>query len=792
MKIYTYVVAMALASGAVNAWTFDASDVAPPEDIVGEHQTLQRSWTISSYAQLEQLYVAVPGRVFVELDPSLLPATEAPETEAPATKAPETVAPATKTPETEAPVVPVGSLAGSGSGWNDSSLSGETIEIPSMMLRKHHHHKDEDEDEEQGEETVVAKIVVTGNSTDLLNMFDAVPLHPKRNDGLKFHLKNADAYGEGYVLTQIFLFNKNLLKRVTTTFSGDVVLNDDVVTLDNKEANLKLACVGDGNLFLESSANVSLSSLEVKVTGSGLAQVEIPSVILEGELYVEVAGSGSVAIISDALTADEVKSTLSGSGDIVVDTSSFEAQKLVASVYGSGITSFATAGAVQKETLTLSGPGQLLAGSIVAQRATADVWGNGEVLVQVTDKLTVSTSVWGKVGYVNDPPTDVKIKGWWFWREASSIVYPAAVNKVLIYEPATVPAKYPVYYSVETAASLLSNDPDYAFVSTELAESSSVADLMTMSLSNMHKEATGSHGLFYAFIGVGVVVVNVVAARSWSQRRVRRHYTRLAAPILHQEKKPAEKMAFTDAIIAPYAAAKDLAQSMNPVLFAAIVAVVVVVNVVAAKSWQARRNRLEYSPLLNNGDGLAGWLTSRFNAIATANTAPFKLVLASELMNLPLPIGPVTDPVIAAAIPAGEPQEYADPAVQAWSRTITAAPAIVVLTPQYNWGYPGHLKNLFDHLYTEWAGKRVVLVTYGGHNGSKCADQLQQVLTGGLHMEVIGNVGISLPKEFIRSTDRVDATNAPEFLAQYEAQVDAAFELLLKRLQQRLQQSEQK
>ncbi|RLN58468.1 hypothetical protein BBJ29_004610 [Phytophthora kernoviae] len=234
-------------------------------------------------------------------------------------------------------------------------------------------------------------------------------------------------------------------------------------------------------------------------------------------------------------------------------------------------------------------------------------------------------------------------------------------------------------------------------------------------------------------------------------------------------------MAFTDAIIAPYAAAKDLAQSMNPVLFAALVAVVVVVNVVAAKSWQARRSRLEYSPLL-------------FSAVATANTAPFKLVLASELMNLPLPIGPVTDPVIAAAIPAGEPQEYADPAVQAWSRTITVAPAIVVLTPQYNWGYPGHLKNLFDHLYTEWAGKRVVLVTYGGHNGSKCADQLQQVLTGGLHMEVIGNVGISLPKEFIRSTARVDATNAPEFLTQYEAQVDAAFELLLKRLQQ----SEQK
>ncbi|EGZ22788.1 hypothetical protein PHYSODRAFT_478382 [Phytophthora sojae] len=549
---------MALAFGAAHAWTFDASEVAPPEDIVGEHQPLQRSWTVSSFAQLEQLYLAIPGRVFVDLDPSLLPATEAPSTESPATEAPSTEAPSTEIPSTEAPVteapgvvpgetpgvvpgvipgvvpgfvpgaVPAaGSLSGSGSEWNDTNLAGDTIEIPTMMLRKHHH-KHEDDDEQQGEETVVAKIVVTGNSTDLLNMIEAAPLHPRRNDGLKLHLKNEDAYGEGYVLTQIYLFEKNLLRRVTTAFSGDVVLNENVVTLDDAEADVKLACVGDANLYLESSSNATLASLEVEVTGSGLAQLEIPSVNLESSLDVEVAGSGSVALVTDALAAGEVKTTLSGSGNIVVDTSDLEAQKLDASVYGSGISSFATAGAVDKETLTLSGPGQLLAGSIVARKSEVDVWGDGDMLVQVTDKLTVSTSVWGKVGYVNAPPTDVKIKGWWFWREASSIVYPAAVNKVLIYEPAAVPAKYPVYYSIETAESALSDDPDYAFVS---AEPSTLVNLMTTSLSSVQQAAgattSGSNGLFYAFVGVGVVVVNVAAARSWAQRRARRHYTRL-------------------------------------------------------------------------------------------------------------------------------------------------------------------------------------------------------------------------------------------------------------------------
>ncbi|KAL4162553.1 hypothetical protein PRNP1_003089 [Phytophthora ramorum] len=180
----------------------------------------------------------------------------------------------------------------------------------------------------------------------------------------------------------------------------------------------------------------------------------------------------------------------------------------------------------------------------------------------------------------------------------------------------------------------------------------------------------------------------------------------------------------------------------------------------------------------NNGDGLAAWLMTRFNAVTTSRS---KLVLASDLIGLPLPIGPVVDPVMAAAI--ASPRDYADPAVQAWSRLVSATPAVVVLTPQFNWGYPGQLKNLFDHLYNEWKGKRVVLVTYGGHGGSKCAEQLQMVLSGGLHMNVVAHVGITLPKEFIRSSNRVSATQIPEFLTEYEVKVDEAFAQLLKDLQ---------
>ncbi|EEY57367.1 uncharacterized protein PITG_11218 [Phytophthora infestans T30-4] len=187
----------------------------------------------------------------------------------------------------------------------------------------------------------------------------------------------------------------------------------------------------------------------------------------------------------------------------------------------------------------------------------------------------------------------------------------------------------------------------------------------------------------------------------------------------------------------------------------------------------------------NNGDGLASWLMARFNCVADSVT---KLVLASNLMeDIPLPTGPVIDPVIAAAIES--PEDYADPAAGmpknklAWSRVVTATPAFVILTPQYNWGYPGQLKNLLEHLYKEWKNKPVVLVTYGGHGGSKCVEQLQVVLSGGFHMSVVAHIGISLPKEFIRSSERVDVAAVPSFLAEYQTQVDNAFTLLLKGLQ---------
>lgn len=90
-----------------------------------------------------------------------------------------------------------------------------------------------------------------------------------------------------------------------------------------------------------------------------------------------------------------------------------------------------------------------------------------------------------------------------------------------------------------------------------------------------------------------------------------------------------------------------------------------------------------------------------------------------------------------AKIPAmiKRPEDYTHEVARKWSKEISSYESFIVITPQYNWGYPACLKNALDYLYSEWDGKPVMIVTYGGHGGHKCYAQLKQVLDG-LNMKV--------------------------------------------------------
>jgi NAD(P)H-dependent FMN reductase len=133
---------------------------------------------------------------------------------------------------------------------------------------------------------------------------------------------------------------------------------------------------------------------------------------------------------------------------------------------------------------------------------------------------------------------------------------------------------------------------------------------------------------------------------------------------------------------------------------------------------------------------LAAWVIEIGRASTGLN---YELV---DLADWPLPMD--DEPGIPAR--GGYAQEH----TRAWSRKIANADAFVFVTPQYNWGYPAVLKNAIDHLYAEWRGKPVAIVSYGGHGGGKCATQLRQV-TEGLKMRPVATMpGIPLTHEMIK------------------------------------------
>ncbi len=61
-------------------------------------------------------------------------------------------------------------------------------------------------------------------------------------------------------------------------------------------------------------------------------------------------------------------------------------------------------------------------------------------------------------------------------------------------------------------------------------------------------------------------------------------------------------------------------------------------------------------------------------------------------------------------------------------RHIAEADAFIVVTPEYNHGYPAPLKELIDSVGAEWRGKPVAFVSYGGVSGGlRAVEQLRLV-----------------------------------------------------------------
>ena len=115
-----------------------------------------------------------------------------------------------------------------------------------------------------------------------------------------------------------------------------------------------------------------------------------------------------------------------------------------------------------------------------------------------------------------------------------------------------------------------------------------------------------------------------------------------------------------------------------------------------------------------NGEAVAKWIYEIANK---RNDAEFELVDIKDF-NLPLLDEPMP-PIMG---------QYSKPHTKAWAAKIDSFDGYVFVTPEYNHGISGALKNAIDFLYREWTNKAAGFVSYGGAGGVRAVEQLRLVL----------------------------------------------------------------
>lgn len=134
------------------------------------------------------------------------------------------------------------------------------------------------------------------------------------------------------------------------------------------------------------------------------------------------------------------------------------------------------------------------------------------------------------------------------------------------------------------------------------------------------------------------------------------------------------------------------------------------------------------------GESVAHWV----NDIAQKRTdASFELVDIKDF-NLPLLDEPMPPSL----------GKYAQEHTKIWAAKIDPFDAFVFVTPEYNHGTSGALKNAIDFLYKEWNNKVAGFVGYGSAGGTRAVEHLRLVMAELQVATVRAQVMLSLFTDF--------------------------------------------
>ncbi|GAA0898429.1 NAD(P)H-dependent oxidoreductase [Pseudonocardia zijingensis] len=91
---------------------------------------------------------------------------------------------------------------------------------------------------------------------------------------------------------------------------------------------------------------------------------------------------------------------------------------------------------------------------------------------------------------------------------------------------------------------------------------------------------------------------------------------------------------------------------------------------------------------------------------------------------------------------------YAHGHTKRWSEAIASYDGYVFVTPEYNHGVPGPLKNAIDYLFYEWNDKAAGFVSYGVNGGVRAVEQLRQIAAELKLADVAAQVTLSTFTDF--------------------------------------------
>jgi NAD(P)H-dependent FMN reductase len=131
--------------------------------------------------------------------------------------------------------------------------------------------------------------------------------------------------------------------------------------------------------------------------------------------------------------------------------------------------------------------------------------------------------------------------------------------------------------------------------------------------------------------------------------------------------------------------------------------------------------------------------------------ARFELV---DVADFHLPILDEDQPAMSlAAGSAPVAEQYRNAHTRAWSAAVAGFDGYVFVTPEYNHGTSGALKNAIDFLYHEWADKAAGFVGYGYSLGARAIENLRLVMAALQVATVRPQVGLSLFTDFTNGTE---------------------------------------